>query len=476
MKKSMQKENLIIFLKNFAMTITVITIVVILVFLTQGWTLDPKGSFERNGLVQFFSSVTGATIEIGDQKLAEKTNTKTLLSAGTHEFKIWKEGYETWYRKTQVKEGEILWLNYARLIPKQKRIDSFLDIQNLKTAKVLPNKEKILIAQEDNKKSIKFSLINLQNDTPNIKELGYLNVLQENNSKENSISNVEIQEISRNNNRFIFTYNQNGSRHWLIGDVNNPSKFIDISKDFNLNNIAKIEAKNNEASILYIQDGQNLKELNVDSLTLSANILTNIETFTSRENIIASVQKKTNSENNTTYSIHIRRDNKNMLIKDNIPTAPTIALGRYYNESYVHVAIKDEIHIYKSSNWSELMRLYKKIKANQDITSLNINDESRLLAIKTNSSTLMHDLETKETFTLDNNSPNKPIWIDNFHLANVTNNSLSIVDFDGANKHSLMPSLENMPIVLSGNDKFLYTLSTNSNGNISLLRLRMILE
>ena len=100
------------------------------------------------------------------------------------------------------------------------------------------------------------------------------------------------------------------------------------------------------------------------------------------------------------------------------------------------------------------MRLYKKIKANQDITSLNINDESRLLAIKTNSSTLMHDLETKETFTLDNNSPNKPIWIDNFHLANVTNNSLSIVDFDGANKHSLMPSLENMPIILSGNDKF----------------------
>ena len=427
-------------------------------------------------MVQFFSSVTGATVEIGDQKLAEKTNTKTLLSAGTHEFKIWKEGYETWYRKTQVKEGEILWLNYARLIPKQKRIDSFLDIQNLKTAKVLPNKEKILIAQEDNKKSIKFSLINLQNDTPNIKELGYLNVIQDNNSKENSISNVEIQEISRNNNRFIFTYNQNGSRHWLIGDVNNPSKFIDISKDFNLNNIAKIEAKNNEASILYIQDGQNLKELNVDSLTLSANILTDIETFTSRENIIASVQKKTNSENNTVYSIHIRRDNKNMLIKDNIPTAPTIALGRYYNESYVHVAIKDEIHIYKSSNWSELMRLYKKIKANQDITSLNINDESRLLAIKTNSSTLMHDLETKETFTLDNNSPNKPIWIDNFHLANVTNNSLSIVDFDGANKHSLMPSLENMPIILSGNDKFLYTLSANSNGNISLLRLRMILE
>ena len=319
-------------------------------------------------------------------------------------------------------------------------------------------------------------MINLQNDTPNIKELGYLNVIQDNNSKENSISNVEIQEISRNNNRFIFTYNQNGSRHWLIGDVNNPSKFIDISKDFNLNNIAKIEAKNNEASILYIQDGQNLKELNVDSLTLSANILTDIETFTSRENIIASVQKKTNSENNTVYSIHIRRDNKNMLIKDNIPTAPTIALGRYYNESYVHVAIKDEIHIYKSSNWSELMRLYKKIKANQDITSLNINDESRLLAIKTNSSTLMHDLETKETFTLDNNSPNKPIWIDNFHLANVTNNSLSIVDFDGANKHSLMPSLENMPIILSGNDKFLYTLSANSNGNISLLRLRMILE
>ena len=476
MKKSMQKENLIIFLKNFAMTITVITIVVILVFLTQGWTLDSIGSFERNGLVQFFSSVTGATIEIGDQKLAEKTNTKTLLSAGTHEFKIWKEGYETWYRKAQVKEGEILWLNYARLIPKQKKIDSFLDIQNLKTAKVLPNKEKILIAQEDSNKSIKFSLINLQNDTPNIKELGHLNVLQDNNSKENSISDVEIQEISRNNNRFIFTYSQNGSRHWLIGDINNPSKFIDISKDFNLNNIAKIEAKNNEASILYIQDGQNLKELNVDSLTLSANILTDIETFASRESIIASVQKKTNSEHNTVYSIHIRRDGKDILIKDNIPTIPTIALGRYYNESYVHVAIKDEVHIYKSSNWSELMRLYKKIKAHQDITSLSINDESRLLAIKTNSSTLMHDLETKETFTLDNNNPNKPIWIDNFHLANITNNSLSIVDFDGTNKHSLMPSLENMPIVLSGNDKFLYTLSTNSNGNISLLRLRMILE
>lgn len=58
------------------MTTTVFSIVLILVFLTQGWRLDEKFEVQQTGLVQFNSSVLNSIAEIDKKKLSEGTPTK----------------------------------------------------------------------------------------------------------------------------------------------------------------------------------------------------------------------------------------------------------------------------------------------------------------------------------------------------------------------------------------------------------------
>ena len=55
MKISRRKENTTVFFKNFIMTATVLGVVSVLIFLTQGWRLDEKFEVQRTGLVQFNS-------------------------------------------------------------------------------------------------------------------------------------------------------------------------------------------------------------------------------------------------------------------------------------------------------------------------------------------------------------------------------------------------------------------------------------
>jgi len=76
MKISRRKENTIVFFKNFIMTATVLGVVSVLIFLTQGWRLDEKFEVQRTGLVQFNSSIPNSISEIDKKPLPEGTPTK----------------------------------------------------------------------------------------------------------------------------------------------------------------------------------------------------------------------------------------------------------------------------------------------------------------------------------------------------------------------------------------------------------------
>ena len=173
MKISRRKENLLVFFKNLAMTLTVVGVVSVLVFLTQGWRLDEKFEVEQTGLVQFNSSISNSIAEIDKKRLPEGTPTKILAKPGVHKFSIWKEGYQTWWRQANVKVGEILWLNYARLVPKKITEKSFLNISNLKNAHISPDKKKIFTITEDASGDAVFWLIDISSSEPKISKVDF---------------------------------------------------------------------------------------------------------------------------------------------------------------------------------------------------------------------------------------------------------------------------------------------------------------
>ena len=68
MNEKKRKQTMKIIMGDFLMLFSVVTIVVTLVFIRQGWTLD-KGPAKQTGLVHFASKPTGARVGVDKTRL-----------------------------------------------------------------------------------------------------------------------------------------------------------------------------------------------------------------------------------------------------------------------------------------------------------------------------------------------------------------------------------------------------------------------
>ena len=469
MKISRKKENVLVFFKNLAMTTTVFGIVLILVFLTQGWRLDEKFEVQQTGLVQFNSSLLNSIAEIDKKKLPEGTPTKILTKPGDHEFSIWKEGYKTWWRRAEVKVGEILWLNYARLIPKQLNEKSFLNILNLKSAQVSPDKKKIFAISEDNNGEAAFWLIDISLSEPKISRINFSSNIFERDLQ----NNKSINQASNDNKKALLSFKNGNKLEWLILNFENPDESINLTQKFHID-FSKIIPSNDELTKLIGISGSDLREINISNSTISAAILNDIVDFElyDKENIVY-VEKKTTSN---VFSVGLRKNDKNIEIAKNIKNQPKVVIGRYYRESYVYIGQDSKIDIYKSASWTEKMHLTKTLNLKFSPDYLKLNGESRILVAKKGKDVYSFDIETRNEYQFSVSNDGKIKWLDDFILSDFEGERMAIHDFDGMNKQVLSRAISNLPFTLSNDNKYIYSFVQNKYGGYSLNRLKMTIE
>ena len=342
MYKQKNHQNLMIILKNFLTMCTVLLLVIVLVFVIQGWVINSKGETVQTGLVQFASNISGATVEIGKKTLNEKTTTKSQVIPGEYEFKIWREGYETWYRKTSVRGGRILWLNYARLIPKEKKVQSFFNIENVKAVKYSVDNKKALIIGEDSVGIAKFWIVEF-GESPKISEVSLPEKLFDRNLADGEkylqgiASYLTIENLSENATRAILRWKKDDSQKWILADFNDSSKSVNLNDNFGLN-FSKIRPLNRDYSKFYVLSEKALRELDFDRMTISANLLNDIVDF---ENYNDSVLSFIQQEKEGAFSVGVfEKGNQSVILSKDNSSLPKIAISRYYNENYVHTLTK----------------------------------------------------------------------------------------------------------------------------------------
>ena len=101
-----------------AMTIGVVVLVTFLVFIMLGYRFNrDTSSIQQGGLVQFASRPIDASVTVGNAKLTDLTPSKITMNPGTYDVKMSKKGYQDWTKNVDVCSGEVLWPNYAQLVP-----------------------------------------------------------------------------------------------------------------------------------------------------------------------------------------------------------------------------------------------------------------------------------------------------------------------------------------------------------------------
>ena len=440
LEKRAKRQSLKIIVSEFVMVVTVIITVTVLAFVVSGYWLNADFKVERQGMLQINSVPTGATVAVdGDSPWFQRTNTSKILSSGKHEVVLSKEGYDTWSKTVDIKEGLLYRLNYPHLFLENRTKESVYDTTTATFATVSPNRKLLLLANN----TTSWTLINLDSETikPTIVDVSKVF------PSTTSLFNDEILSASWDsaNEHVLFKLQKEGSVGWVLLDVRDPSKSLDLTREF-ATSFMDVKIMDHSAdNLLAIRDG-NLHKIDVGARQISAVLVEGILDYDFYDSeIIYATEDQVSL---------LKLGQESPLIIKEIENGARVLISKFYDDKYFYIIKGEEITVYQKSDFQELM--------NAEIgfvpQELKIGYEGDFVSMNTGSNFATLDMESMQITKWQTCSDNFG-WLNGYMVYAINDGELSVYDFDGLNHRILSSNVSNhFPVVITS-EKWLYYFS-----------------
>lgn len=455
-----RRQSRRVIISELLMVFTVIITVLILAFIVSGYWVSPDFKIERQGLLQIYSSPTGADITIDDNagSWLSRTNTSMTLSAGEHKITLTKEGYDSWSRTVKITEGLLYKLHYPRLFPKKRTVESALDF-SANFATITPDRNFMLLA--DN--TTNWQLVNLDTDKTKPTTLDLSEILPFTNQADKTsvgLFSGVIENINwaSDNEHLLLKIKYNTAINWLLLNIKNPSASVNLTKEFNAD-FDNIEILNQSASNLLAVIKGNLHRIDIPTKQISAVLVEDIISFDFYEqNLVFIAKNKDVKGSDDPYYIGLLKFGTNNIVPlKTIQTPDKIAITKFYDDEYICVINENSATLYLKNNFIEkntftLTFAPEKIK-------VGTHGESIIMYTKNHIATL--DMEAMQVFDWFTDGEDFG-WLDGNMIYSVKAGILNVYDFNGLNHRELSKNVSaHFPISITA-DKYLYYVSDGS--------------
>lgn len=467
------------------MTVSVITLVTVSLLYTLGYRFDTKDKqLELSGLIQFATTPAGATVEIDGVRHDQVTPTKETVRAGSHEFVMWREGYETWRKTISVESGVLTWLNYARLVPKTRTAESVASISSLAQTLASPDKRFMAAVPDASKPVVTF--YNLTADT--ISETS-LSLAADNYSEAATpqvVHRFELDEWDQGGRYLLVKHSYGDKLEWLVIDRQDGKMVSNITRTFDVA-ITKAVFADNSATLLYAMVDGSLRKINLNQATISAPLVNGISDFEAYANVIGYVQVADPVSGQRHVGL-IKDGEEPVAIYTSSSAAQVpvhIGLSHYFNKDYVVVSDGAQVKVLSGTfpaSQTERSRLKttSTFVFSSDVAWLQLSPAGRFIIVQNAASYASYDLERKElspvAILAGTTPPRQVDWLDDYYVWSDRSDTLTMREFDGANQHAINQVATGFDATLSQNGRWLYSIGKQSNGHYQLQRARMILR
>lgn len=465
------------------MSLAVVGLVTVLIFIMLGYQFNRNdGRIEQGGLAQFDSSPTGATVTIDGTNFGTRTPSKTTMSAGSHYITMQRDGYRQWQKSVEVIPGSVLWLNYARLVPKELKVEHTAQLATVSSTSVSPNSRWMAI--KENPADPVVRLVDLNGDSPKITplELPATSYTTPTAGKTSSFSLVRWDHDSR----YILTKHtyDDTKAEWLVIDSQNVAATQNITKLLDID-ASKVVFSGNDSNILYAQIGHDVRRINRKDETLSRPLVSNVAEFSIYKDstivFTSLVDAATKKRSVGYYDSDVDKIRAVASYEDDGTTPLHLAIGKYFNDTYFAIAYGESVQVIKSDFSDPLKKnIINTATLAGGAQYLSIVTEGRFVVAQRGNTYVVHDLELNKTTTttLKGVSEVKENlkWLDNHMLWSDQDGMLRLYEFDGANQHDIMPVVPGFNVTLTSNERFIYGIGKSADGVYHLDRVRMILQ
>ena len=484
---SKKKQIATRFIVSGIMTLSVILLVTILVFLLLGYRFDSKdGELTQVGFMQYDTVPNGATVEVDGETLSGNTPTKGSVLPGTHEFVMWDNGYETWRKSLTIASGTLTWLDYARLIPKERPVESVISVDSLSDSLASPG-GRFMIAQTA-PSAASFVLFDLRDGEDVTQETLTLPADIYSQAEETEVNHqFRLMEWDQSGRYVLVEHRYDDASEWLVVDTEDITETTNVSESLNVD-IDEAHLSGTNGSILYAKTGGDVRKLDLLNGTISRPLASNVDSFSLYgSNTVSYVTLPSADEpKQRTVGVVTEGDERPLVLRTvtNPDVSLEVATTRYFDQDYVVIAEGKKIEVLRGDyptlpeDLKTSLRLYAEFEFSRDVQWLDISDNGRFVLVQTGDRFTSYDLErmtlAPEATLAGEGASRELQWLDNYYVWSDRSGQIAMREFDGANQHMINDVVPGFDATLSTNNEFLYSIGKTEDG-FQLQRVKLIL-
>jgi hypothetical protein len=469
-------------------TLAVLIILTVTILFMLGFRLDSgNGRLEQGALLQFDSTPNTADVSIDGKATGVRTAGKQTVSAGIHSVLYTKPGYENWSRTLDFAAGTLTWLDYARMVPKDRTPEKVASYATIVGAKASPDM-KFMLLQEDAAVP-QFQLADLRSADVKLSMLDIPATVYSEAGTVGVAHSFAMDKWNVGGRYILIKHTYNDRSEWLMVDTENVSQTINITRLLSVNFTDLKFAGTNGRTLFGLVDDRNIRKLDLSSATLSRALVSNVSSFDLFDtNTISYVGIDPNDPTKQVAGVYRDGDDQPHVLRavDSLDTVLKIAVGEYFNDNYVAIAEGSEVTILKGNyqvagnDDMTNMKPFASMSLMSSVTQLSFSPKSDYIVAANGDSFKTYEIEHSRSAggAIDSNpaaASTQLQWLDTAHLWNRQSDTLVMRDFDNSNVYTINAITGDFDVTVSQNGRFIYSIGTADQG-FSLQRVKMILE
>ena len=424
---------------------------VILVYDAYGYGVNTKtGDIIQNGLLFVDSKPGGARIYLDGKYQDADTSSRLILPAKTYQLSLKKDGYRDWVRNFTLAEHSISRYVYPLLLPSEPKPQSLKKYSGSPGLITQTPDRRILLVQTPRPQPGDFIFEEFDLGDPQKAPVPRtLPASLLTNAGQGGDSLAEV-EWSSDNRHALLRHDYGGGFEFIIFDRQDPASSVNVNRLFNLAP-SQVALRNKKVDQVYIfaSTAGTLQVGDVASGQLAQPFLRNIIAFKSHGTTLLTYMT---AENAPAGQVNARIwDNGQTYTLNQTPVGTTYLLdAAQFQGHWYYVAASsttERVGIYKDP----LNGLKDPAKKKADaVIALRISGgekvsfsaNARFIGIQAGAKFAVYDLEVKDSFSYDlDPAPTGLLrWMDGHRWVGLSGGSLMISDYDGVNRHDLVPS------------------------------------
>lgn len=457
-------------------------LVAVLTMYMIGYRFDAQDrTITQGGLLQLDSVPGAATVTVDGSTLGARTATRLDATAGSHTVTMSRDGYHPWQKTATVEPGEILWLNYARLVPKTITPQTMYEYASLSGAISNIKNEKIALLPDAALPRIDVVVADNGSAPRKTIELPASSFTA---AAEGQAHHFTLEKWDREGRYLLMKHTIGDTTEWL----NIDTTAVDQS-----HNISTIVGRPVDSAMydetdprrIYVLSDTSLRLVDMGQSTVSAPIAQHVTNMRQSTKGVVTYVTTDQANNKRTVEYYTPRASRSQVIQTASIDGSTLdgQIIEYAQEQYSAVIANsiltiNKLSLHPSDSSSTLSpTMIAQIALPDGADSISFSPNGRFVVAQKYTSLVVYDLELNHrySFMLRSQSLVNSLsvrWFDDYHLYTDTDSELRWYEFDGDNSRALTTVAPGYDTVLSPSGKYVYAVQPSATGK-QLVRIKL---